>query len=175
MRGRLINPFLVEIVRLDQVATAADPDGAGPRTSGYDPVYRETVTLPSTDLLGTDARLEHPPVRVPAQMHTGPTPGQLMALKPTVTGNVASGNIQILVHFEDLDRLGLVDPVTKTALLKVGDRLTAIYDMEENLLQEILTPPGLYCTEAVPIFGLGRNRNLLQLSFESRDEGQAVG
>lgn len=175
MRGRLINPFLVEIYRLDQAGTAADPDGAGPLTSGYDDVYREAVVIPSADLIGTDARLEHAAVRVPAQMHTGPTPGQMAALKETVTGNVASGNIQILVHFQDLDRLGLVDADTQMALLKVGDRLDAIYSMDGVLVQKILTPPGLYCTEAVPIFGLGSTRNLLQLSFESRDSGQSIG
>lgn len=175
MRGRLINAFLVEILRLDQVSTAADPDGAGPLTSGYDDVYREPAVLPSTDLLGTDARIEHPAVLIPAQMHTGPTPGQMAALKQTVTGNVASASIQVLVHFEDLERLGLVDPYTKSALLKVGDRLHAIYTMDGELVQQIMTPPGLYCTEAVPLFGLGGTRNLLQLSFDSRDTGQAVG
>jgi hypothetical protein len=175
MAGRLIFPFMVEIARLDQVSTAADPDGAGPKTSGYDDVYRETVTLPSADLVGTDARIEHPLVRIPAQCHTGPTIGQLMALKPTVTGNVASAFMQILCHFDDLEELDLVDPFTKTALLKVGDRLHAVYDMDGFLVQQIMTPPGLYCTQAVPIFGLRRQRNLLELSFESRDPGQAVG
>lgn len=175
MRGRLINPFLIEIARLDLAGTAADPDGAGARTSGYDDVYRETVVLPSTDLVGTDARVEYPLIQIPAQLHTGPTPGQLMALKPTVTGNVAAGFLQALVMFEDLDRLDLVDLDTKAAMLKVGDRLVAIYDMDGILVQQIMTPPGLYCVAAVPIFGLGSTRNLLELSFESRDTGQAVG
>ncbi len=175
MRGRLINPFLAEIARLNQAGTAADPDGAGPLTSGYDDIYREPVTLPSGDLIGTDARMEWPLVRIPAQFHTGPTPGQMMMLKPTVTGNVSAGNIQILVHFEDLESMGLIDIDTQTALFKVGDRLNAIYKMDGTLVQQILTPPGLYCTEAVPLFGLGSERNLLQLSFESRDPGQAIG
>ncbi len=175
MRGRLIFPFLAEIGRLDQEATAADPDGAGPLTSGYDDVYRETVTLPAADRVGTDSRVERALIRIPAQFHTGPTPGQVMMLKPTVTGNVATGNIQLLVHFEDLERLALIDSDTKGALLKVGDRLHAVYKMDGTLIQLIQTPPGLYCTEAVPIFGLGGDRNLLQLSFESRDQGQAIG
>lgn len=175
MRGRLINPFLAEIARLDQMATAADPDGAGPKTSGYDDIYRETATLPSSDLVGTDARREFPLVRIPAQFHTGPTPGQLLALKATVTGNVASAAVQVLMHFEDLEQLGLVDVDTFTALIKVGDRLNAIYEMDGTLVQEIPTPPGLYCVQALPIFGLGRKRNLLEVSFESRDTGQAVG
>jgi hypothetical protein len=45
VRGRLVNAFLAEITRLDTVATAADPDGAGPLASGYDPDFKETVVL----------------------------------------------------------------------------------------------------------------------------------
>jgi hypothetical protein len=175
MRGRLIHPFLIEIFRLDQLATAADPDGPGPLQSGYDDVYRETITLPSSDLIGTDARVETAAILIPAQCHTGATPGQMMALKETVTGNIASANLQVLVHFEDLERLNLVDPTSGVALLKVGDRLNAIYTMEGVLAQKILTPPGLYCTQAMAIFGLGGQRNLLEMSFESRDTGQSIG
>jgi hypothetical protein len=175
MRGRLINPFLLEIARLDIESTAGDPDGAGPRTSGYDDVYRETAVLPSGNLIGTDARVEYPLVRVPAQLHTGPTPGQLMALKATVTGNVAAAFLQALMMFDDLERLELVDGDTQTALVKVGDRLNAIYTMDGVLVQQIPTPPGMYVVQAVPIFGLGGTRNLLEVSFESRDTGQAVG
>jgi hypothetical protein len=174
-RGRLINPFLAEIGRLDQVGTAADPDGPGPLTSGYDPVYRETVTQPSADLIGTDSRKEWPLVQIPAQFHTGPTIGQLMALKETLTGNVSTAFLQVLMHFDDLERLLLVDDVTKTALIKVGDRLNAVYTMDGDLIQMIPTPPGLYVTGAVPIFGLGGQRNLLEVSFASRDTGEAIG
>jgi hypothetical protein len=43
------------------------------------------------------------------------------------------------------------------------------------LVQQIPTPPGMYVVQAFPIFGLGGTRNLLEVSFESRDTGQAVG
>ena len=45
MRGRLINPFLAELAQLDMAATAADPDGAGPLTSGYDSDFKETAMV----------------------------------------------------------------------------------------------------------------------------------
>lgn len=175
MPGRLINPFLAEIARLDIVATAADPDAGGPLTSGYDEDYRETRIRPTVSRVGEDMRREFPLVRIPAQFHTGPTPGQLLALKPVVTGNVASASVQVLLHFDDLYRLNLIDSDTQTALIKVGDRLHAVYKMDGTLVQMIPTPPGLYVTMAVPIFGLGSERNLLEVSLESRDTGQAIG
>jgi hypothetical protein len=67
MRGRLINPFLAELARLDTAATAADPDGAGPLTSGYDPDFKETVVLPAAG----SARREQPPIRLQCQVEIG--------------------------------------------------------------------------------------------------------
>ena len=50
MRGRLINPFAAELAQLDTAATAADPDGPGPLTSGYDADFQETVLFHFGDL-----------------------------------------------------------------------------------------------------------------------------
>lgn len=175
MRGRLIFPFLAEIARLDQQATAEDPDGAGPATSGYDDIYRETTLLSSDDQLGTDARQDWPLVQIPAQFHSGPMVGQFMSLKEEVGGNVSVASVQVLMAFRDLENLDLVDSVTKTALIKIGDRLNAVYTMDGELIQQIPTPPGLYVTQAIPIFGLGGQRNLLEVTFESRDTSEAVG
>ncbi len=175
MPGRLINPFLAEMARLDIAATAADPDAAGPLTSSYDEDYRETRIRPTTNRVGEGMRVEFPLVRIPAQFHAGPSPGQLLALKPTVTGNVASASVVVLMHFDDLTQLGLIDSDTQTATIKVGDRLHAVYRMDGTLVQLIPTPPGLYVTMAVPIFGLGAQRNLLEVTLESRDTGQAIG
>ncbi len=173
MAGRLIFPFLAEIAQLDIQGTAADPDGAGPLQSGYDEIYRETQLISSmTSELGVDARVEKALVRVPAQFHTGPTIGDLMALKETTSGNVATASVQVLMMFSDLDSLGLVDSNTGTALIKIGDRLSAVYTLGGELVQQILTPPGLYVTKAVPIYGLKSVRSLLEVTFESRDTGQ---
>ena len=67
MRGKLINPFLAEIARLDTTATAADPDAAGPLTSGYDPDFKETVVLEDAGA-HRDARCEMPRVLVPCRV-----------------------------------------------------------------------------------------------------------
>ena len=168
MRGRLINPFLAELARLDTVATAADPDGPGPLTSGYDPDFKETVIVPATGERGTDARKEMPSIRIPCQVEVG----TFEALQQLASGNSPDSKVTLVFHFRDLERTGLVDPGTGDALLRVNDRLVAIYELAGRLVQAIRTPPGLYATEVQPqSFGLGLSRNLLLVTFEERELG----
>ena len=61
----------------------------------------------------------------------------------------------LVFHFSDLENLGLVDMDSGDALIRVGDRLNGIFQMNGRLVQEIKCPPGLFVTEARPIgFGL---------------------
>jgi hypothetical protein len=168
MRGRLINPFLAEIARLDTVATAADPDGVGPITSGYDPDFKETVMLPAAGGGAADARKEMVSIRVRCQVEVG----AFEALQQLASGNSPDAKVTLVFHFRDLERMGLVDPGTGDALLRANDRLAAIHDLAGNLVQSIRTPPGLYATEVQPqSFGLGLSRNLLLVTFEERELG----
>ena len=88
------------------------------------------------------------------------------------SGNAPRSRIDLVFHFKDLARMGLVDGDTGDALLRPGDRLGALYDKAGALVQEVRTPPGLYVTEARPIgFGLNMarpRRNLLLVAFEDR-------
>lgn len=168
MRGRLIFPFLAEIARLDTAATASH-DPAGPQESGYDPDFKETV-LEDTDSdgLGTDVRKEMEPVRIPAQVEVQ----AFEALQESFSGNMPDADITLVFHFDDLERLGLVDPSTGEPLIRPNDRLVAIFDKQGSLVQEVRTPPGLYATEVKPTgFGLGHARNLLLVSFNDREQG----
>jgi hypothetical protein len=165
MRGRLINPFLAEIARLDTVATAADPDGAGPLSSGYDPDFKETVVLEEAGAR-RDARREMPPVLVPCQVEVG----AFEALQQLAAGNSPDSRVTLVFHLRDLERLGLVDPASGDARLRVNDRLVAIRDLGGNLVQAVRTPPGLYITEVQPqSFGLGRHRNLALVTLQERE------
>jgi len=167
MRGRLINPFLAELARLDTVATAADPDGPGPLTSGYDPDFKETVVIP-TPVGGQDARREQPPIRLRCQVEVG----TIEALQQLASGASPNSKVTLVFHFSDLEQIGLVDPDTGDALLRVNDRLVAIRDLAGNLVQAVRTPPGLYATEVQPqSFGLGLCRNLLLVTFDEREVG----
>jgi len=171
MRGRLINPFLAEIARLDTVATAADPDGAGPLVSGYDPDFKETIVLEEAGVR-RDARDEMPPIRVPCQVEVG----AFEALQQIAAGNSPSSQVTLVFHFRELEHMGLVDPGTGDALLRVNDRLVAIRDMVGNLVQAVRARPGLYAIEVQPqSFGLGRARNLLIVRWEERDLGARGG
>jgi hypothetical protein len=172
MRGTLINAFAAEICQLDVIATAADPDGAGPLTSGYDADFQETVLLPTANGRGVDARRERPPIRIPCQVEVQAF-GELQEM---LTGNSPRAQVVLVFHFQDLERLSLVDATTGDALLRVGDRLVAIRDHRTGaLIQAIRTPPGLYLTEAQPQFGLGRQRNLLLVTFTERAVGTRGG
>jgi hypothetical protein len=173
VRGRLINPFAAELARLDTAATAVDPDGPGPLTSGYDPDFQETVLLPSAGRRSRDARREKPSIRVPCQVEVQ-TFDQLTEL---ATGNSPRSRLVLVFHFGDLEQLGLVDLTTGDALLRAGDRLVAVRDLRTGVLVQVIrTPPGLYLTEAQPqSFGLGGRRNLLLATFGERALGPQGG
>jgi hypothetical protein len=169
VRGRLINPFLAEIAQLDTVATAADPDGAGPLVSGYDRDFKETALVPGAAWRGTDARREKAALRVPCQVEMQ-TFGELQEL---LTGMSPRSHLALVFHFEDLERLDLVEPSTGDARLRVDDRLVSLRDYHTgDLVQAMRTPPGLYITEVQPqSFGLGLRRNLLIATFNDRALG----
>jgi hypothetical protein len=176
MRGQLIFKFLAEIHRLDPAAMAArDPDGPGPLESGYDPDFKEPVLIDEDDDgVGEAWRLELPAVRVPCQVE----PEAFEAIRMTGSGNAPRSSLDLVFHFKDLERLGLVDGATGDALIRPGDRLGAIYDLAGSLVQAVRTPPGLYVTEAKPVgFGLNRRRprrNLLVVSLEDRPAARGV-
>ena len=173
MRGRLIFAFLAELHRLDTHATATvDPDGAGPLEGGYDPDFKEPVLVDQDDDgIGERIRQEHPAVRIPCQVDTK----AFEELRMLASGNAPKSRVDLVFHFKDLERMGLVDPTSGDALLHPGDRLGAIYDKAGDLVQQVRTPPGLYITEARPIgFGLNMarpKRNLLLVTFEDRQQG----
>ena len=167
-RGRLIFPFLVEIAQLDTTGTNADPDAGGPLTSGYDPDFREARILPTSDRVGASARKEKTAIKVAGQF--GSTDA-FLKLQMLATGNTGSTGFVVLFHFADLEAAGLVD-AAGNATIKVGDRMVAVYRYDDGaLIQKIKTSPGAYVTEAAPIFGLNSERNLLQVTFKSRDQG----
>ena len=170
MRGRVIFPFLCTIAQLDTQATAADPDGAGQLTSGYDDDFRETVLLPASNAQGfTDARQEQAPLDLKCQIE----PEMLDQLQMMLSGNSPKQGIMIVCHFADLEVAGLVD-LNGQATLRKGDRLVTIKTADGDFIQDIPTPPGLYLVDIrYGGYGIGRSRNLLFLRFEERATSSA--
>lgn len=163
MRGRLIFPFGIQMYLLDIVSTASEP--------GYNSVFQEPELEPTDDGVGTIGRKEEMPIIIPGQFYTQ---DDFMHLQMAANGNLAQTDLRIVFHFKDLEREGLVEETTGLAKIKVGDRLGAVYDKRgEILIQEIKNPPGLFVTQADPLFGMGSSRNLLAVYFRSRDQGQA--
>jgi hypothetical protein len=168
MRGRLIFRFRAEIHRLDTLATATTPPG-------FDEDFKEPALLDVGEGIGARVRREHPPVLLPCQVE----PQSFEALQQFASGDVPQSRVQLLCHYRDLEREGLVDPTTGGALIRVGDRLGALFDSAGALVQRVRTPPGLYVTEARPIgFGLFMprpRRNLLLVTFDQRDTAAPRG
>lgn len=163
MRGRLINPFMATIARFDSAATAEDPDGAGPLTTGMDPDFREPTVHTSAEGKRTDARKEDT-VSIRCQVEIG-TYGELQQL---LAGNNPQSRLVLVFHFKDLEEASYVDPETGDALLRINDRLVEIREMSGKLAQAF--PRGVYATEVQPqSFGIGRSRNLLLVTFMGRD------
>jgi hypothetical protein len=152
-----------------------DPDGAGELLGGYDPDFKEPVLVDANgDGIAEPFRREHLPVRVPCQVE----PEALEALRMTSSGNTPRSSLDLVFHFRDLERLGLVDLTAGDALIRPGDRLGALLTLDGDLVQAIRTPPGLYVTEARPMgFGLHRRRprrNLLLVSLQDRPAARSV-
>ena len=107
-------------------------------------------------------------MRVPCQVE----PEAFEALRMATSGNTPRSSFELVFHFRDLERLGLVDAASGDALIRPSDRLGALYARDGQLVQAVRTRPGLYVTEARPIgFGLHRrrpSRNLLLVSFQDR-------
>lgn len=168
MRGRLILPFLAEVRRLDTAATAADPDGAGPQTAGYDDDFREPVLLPAPAGAGgpgTVHRVERAPLLLPCQVEVGSAEKRQMFF----AGNSPDSRLVLVCHMRDLEARGLVDAQGRVALGR-EDRLTAIFDTAGALVRTLPTP--LFASQVEPAeYGLGRKQNLLLIYFEEREKG----
>lgn len=163
MRGRLIFPFLAEIARLDTASMVSNSD--------YDTVFREPKqTAPvSGQGPGTTKRRELAAVRLPAQVEIG-SQGKA---NQGFSGTVLDGSVTLIFHMRDLEAASLVDSVTGDPLIRVSDRLVAVYDRSGSLVQTFR--PTLYATTVQPIgYGLGlfsvSKRNLLMVVFEDREQ-----
>jgi hypothetical protein len=174
-RGRLLFPYLAEIAQLDTEATAADPDGAGPLTSGYDADFQEPVAFEGA---GEGSRVEsrkESTVFVPCQIETLSSD----RLEQFASGNSPDSGVIVTFHFRDLERLGLVED-SGVAKLRVNDRLVSVREFcsgktgsDSPVVQEFPNPPGLYLTHPRPSGWKGR-RNLLVCTFEDRQQSARV-
>lgn len=165
MRGRLIHPFIAEVMQIDTKATAE-----GPPTPGYDPQFREPVRVLDVSPSGShSARREHSAKMLPCQIEVN----DYNRSQASPSGDIPSGIVVLVFHFRDLENLGLVDATTGEATLHKGDRLAAIREYPtEALIQEFPNPPGLFATKVEPqSFGLsGLKRNLLLVEFNTREQ-----
>lgn len=154
-RGSLIWPFLAEVSPIDTKATDA--------LGRYDYRMREPKKLSD----GTEERVEGATYKLPCQFETEADPFE--NLRMAGSGDSPTSSVKCAFHFEDLEDMGLVDD-RGVATIRKHDRLLAVYDCDEVLVQEFSDVP-LYATEVRPeSFGLSSlRRNLLVVTFSRRE------
>lgn len=178
-RGRLVWPMFIEIEQVDTDATrTTDPDAGGSLTSGYDDVFEEPVLVPAAQVSGapptgsprgTIATRYSTAIRLEAQIEVD----DWNVLRQFANGDTPGFELRCVLHYEELERLGLVGPDGSTTIRK-GDRLRRIIATDATtVLFEVPYPPGLYITHPQDrSFGLsGGTRNLYVAHFQDRAEG----
>lgn len=165
MRGRILQPYIVEIAQLDaQLSDQTYP--------GTDPVFREPrVGIdPNTNerVLGRKERI----VRLPAQVETG-NYGQLVVL---ANGIAPKSALKLIFHYREFEERGMVDDQRRNTPIRVTDRLVSISNRETaQVLIAFPFPPGVFCTEASPEGLMGGRVNLLVCTFGDRAQGRPQG
>lgn len=164
-RGRLLQPFVAHLARLDTDATRNfDP-------AGYDDVFR-APTLRYESGVRIENRQEMATIQLRCQVEMG----QWRAQRQAASGETPDTRLTLVFHQAELEQKSLIDPATGDPLIRVNDRLVAIYDVRGNLVQTIAKDQGgLYVVEVQPTaYGLGRRRNLVVCIFDERPQGQVA-
>ncbi len=146
----------------------ADPDGAGPLTSGYDETFREPVSVLAQpiDQVGEVVR-EESIITFPAQIE----PAMFERLEMFLGGQSPVSKFAIVTHYHDLETADLVDATTGQPKIQTNDRLSRIFDCNGDLVETIPDPPGLFVHQVQSRgFGPVTTRNLLFIAFEDRKQ-----
>lgn len=158
-RGRLIEPFLVELAQIDTAQTSA--------AGGYDDVWKAPRVEYSDEGRRQLSVRYKPPIRLRAQVEQSSHKTQ----SQTAAGNAPLSRYTLVLHFADLERNGLVDSGTGEPTLRVNDTLRGIYTTSGKLVQTF--DPPLFVVEVQTAgFGIGGRRNLCLLMLA--DRAQAV-
>jgi hypothetical protein len=161
-RGRLIFPIYVTIRRFDPVATEA--------AGGYDPIAGETKLLPSTDGLGTNARVDYTDIEVPCQAEEK---SFFEDLSQMMQGNAPKSEMHLTFHINDLKSLGYWQETAEwggRCTFAVGDRIIGLRDRWNQQLFKVPENPGLFIQELLPTGFLG-TQNLIVAKLSDRSKG----
>lgn len=159
------------IYRLDPTATAA-VDPPGPDAAGYDPVFREPIVYDNAGTR-TSARRELAPVRVPCQVEAA----RFEELRQQFSGDAPNSNVVLVLHRQDLETLGLLDPTTRKLLIAVNDRVSGLE--RSGAPGQVVQPfvgEGLFVFEVRPAsFGFGPDGHDLELLYlNDREKARAA-
>lgn len=170
MFGRLINPFLARVYRLDiEAMRGVDPDLSDVPTSGYDDDFREPVLDDTCGAgVGKPSRRELDPVDFETQI-IGKSSSE--ALRMMAGGNAPDVGIELGASARDLDSRGLLGD-DGLPVFRPGDRLDSIWTLQGGLVWQIMNPPGLFFVGVTPTGWGGPlaapRRNLFRIMWQDR-------
>lgn len=133
MRGRLIQPFIAVIRRLDALETSEVVGG------GYDDEFNEAIIIDDDTYLGASSRREMDELRIPVQIDRQTWD----AVRLTPAGQQPEADVLLIMHWPDLVNAGLIDTDGR-ALLQPGDRISSIETIAGDLVEEFPNPPGFF-------------------------------
>lgn len=177
-RGALIWPMLVDIERIDTVATRTLPTPPGPGP-GYDDDFQEPILISPTAVVpgvpnvgsprGTISTQYQTAVRLHAQVEIV----DFNLLRQFANGDAARCEVRLVFHYAEIETLGLLD-ATGAPTLRKHDRLRRIlHARTEESVVEFADVPGLYAIRVEDrSFGLSSGmRNLLIITYQDREQG----
>jgi hypothetical protein len=188
----LIEPSAVVLYQLDTIATSKiDPDGAGPKTEGYDWDLREPLSYETVDPVDSSKDVKttvryKPAIRIPCQVEVQ----SFEKLRQVVQGDVGLTNMVFVMHRDDLRLLGLLGSTAGAGApqcgpaplacncvggggagsprLKKNDKITAIEKVGEpgTVVQSFSNP--LFIVQIMPgSWGMGHDGTNLYLVYTS--------
>lgn len=163
-RGRLLCPIKIGVARIDTATTEANTD--------FDSVFMTPKVKKTFGARGAreKGRREFVEVKLLAQseiidfnkMQQGPG------------GNVPDYRVSYIVHYKQLEDLGLIDATTQKPLIGINDRIVAKYHNRSEALLRAFTNPEIFVVAAVDAGeGFDGRTNLLVLVTSDRPQGLA--
>jgi hypothetical protein len=158
---------MVEIAMIDAVATRVER-GPSNIQSGYDDDFGEIVVVSAPSGSRQSEKLEQPSMFIPSQIENP----VFDILQQMSAGAQLDTKLKLVWAYKDLVALDLMTE-SGEPLVRTNDRLVSIRDRQMRLIETIRTPPGLYVTEVLPLFGIAQRRDLYIVSFEDRKQGSS--
>jgi hypothetical protein len=162
VRVPLIYPMLASVYRYDIQATwAVDPPGAE-RSEGFNYITGEP-NVSRTAGVRSVPRVELAPVDIPCQIEDA----RFEEIQMIFGGNNPVTNLVFVFHREDLEELGLISSITRECLLKPGDRIGMVKNIDGVTVKTFQKPLYIHEIRFPGSQGFGPDGYDLEIAYTS--------